>query len=264
MIFYITTHDGNLNAARAIKSLFENTDVEYYFVYGKGAKEKIEPSIEVDVEEAYENLPLKTYYLIDHFLKTDHKIMVKMDDDTFVNVNKITNNPPEEDYVGLFVTYTKSLKNSIYHWYKIKTDAYKIQKPSFEVHYAEGSLYFLNRKAAAAVHGFGADFFVNVPECYIGEDIKVGMCLADKTKFSRKDITTPWLPYYEISTDFSFIHPVSPPLIEKLKLCDTIESKLEQLRKGMFLNDNFKRELFLNRELDKLANEKSINNSASS
>jgi hypothetical protein len=258
MIFYITTHDGNYEAASKIKSLFENKNVAYYFVYGKNSTKKVEPSLEVDVDEAYENLPLKTYFLIEHFLKnTEENVLVKMDDDTFVDVDKILNNTHEEDYVGLFVKYTKSLKNSIYHWYKIKTESYKIQKPSFDLSYAEGSLYFLNRKAAQAVYNFGYDFFVNVPEQYIGEDIKVGMCLPE-SEFSRKDITKPWIPFYEISTDFSFIHPVHPFLIDKLKTCNSIEEQLVYLNKFKFLNDNIKREIYLNKELSKFSNEKSI------
>lgn len=252
MIFYITTHDGNIQAAEKIKSLFENKNVEYYFVYGKDPKATVEPCIIVDVEEAYENLPLKTYFLVEHFLKTKHEVLVKLDDDTFVDVDKIQSNSPKEDYVGLFVKYTKTDKNSIYHWYKIKTESYKIKKPLFELDYAEGSLYFLNRKAATAVYEFGQEFFANTPSQYIGEDVKVGMCLADTEKFSRKDITFPWLPYYEISEDFSFIHPVHPILLNKLKECKNKEEMMDVLRKLMFLNDNLKREIYLNKELAKI------------
>lgn len=264
MIFYITTHDGNFEAASQIKTLFEGKNVTYYFVYGRGAKNKVEPFLEVDVEEAYENLPLKTYFLIEHFLKnTQDDILIKMDDDTFVDVDKIINSSHKEDYVGLFVKYTKSLKNSIYHWYKIKTESYKIQKPSFDLSYAEGSLYFLNRKASQAVYDYGYDFFVNVPEHYIGEDIKVGMCLPE-SQFTRKDITKPHLPFYEISEDFSFIHPVHPSLISKLKSCKTREDMISYLNRFKFLNDNIKREIYLSKELSRLSNEKSISSSASS
>ena len=263
MIFYITTHDANIRAAEKIKTLFANKNVEYYFVYGKEAKQVVEPCIRVDVEEAYENLPLKTYFLVEHFLKTEHQVMIKMDDDTYVDVDKLLENSHEEEYEGLFVNYTKSDKNSIYHWYKIKTEKYKIKKPSFDLSYAEGSLYYLNRKAAKAVCEVGQEFFKNVPESYIGEDIKVGMCLIDQEKFSRKDITKQWMPYYEISVDFSFVHPVHPILIDKLIECKTIEEKRKQLLKYMFLNDNLKREAYLNKELDKLTNEKNTNSCSS-
>lgn len=259
MIFYITTHDQNIEAANKIKALFEGKNVSYFFVYGRNPKQKVEPSLEVDVDEAYENLPLKTYFLIEHFLQNfPNDILVKMDDDTFVDVEAIISNPYPEDYVGLFVKYTKSLKNSIYHWYKIKTEDYRIQKPSFDLSYAEGSLYFLSFKAAQAVYNFGKEFFINIPEHYIGEDIKVGMCLPEP-EFSRKDITKPWVPFYEISTDFSFIHPVHPHLIDKLHTCKTIEDKICLLNRFKFLNDNIKREIYLKKELSLLSHEKNSN-----
>lgn len=262
MIFYITTHDGNIKAAEQIKTLFENKNVEYYFVYGREAKQVVEPCIRVDVEEAYENLPLKTYFLVEHFLKSNHDVMVKMDDDTYVDVDKLIADPNGEDYIGFFVTYTKSDKNSIYHWYKIKTESYKIKKPSFNLRYAEGSLYFLSRKAAKAVYDIGQEFYENVPEFYIGEDIKVGMCLTDTKEFLQKDITKPWMPYYEISEDFSIIHPVHPILLGKLAVCKTQQEMMNQMLKYMFLNDNLKREKYLDNELAKLANEKNTNSSA--
>lgn len=259
MIFYITTHDKNIKAANKIKSLFENIDATYYFVYGKGAQEKTEPFLEVNVDEAYENLPLKTYFITEHFLKqTREKVLIKMNDDTFIDPKQILATSYEEDYTGLFVNYTESLINSIYHWYKIKNKEYMIPKPSFNLSYAEGSFYCLSRNAAQAVYQRGYSFFANTPEHYIGEDIKVGMCLSE-CNFTRKDITKRWLPYYEVSADFSIIHPVHPNLFDKLKLCRTVDKKIELLRKNLFLNDNLKREIFLQKKLKEIHEKNSCN-----
>ena len=69
MIFYITTYERSRNNALKVKEMLDKTNYKFYFVYGKDQKNKVEPYIEVDIEEKYENLPLKTYFLLEHFLK---------------------------------------------------------------------------------------------------------------------------------------------------------------------------------------------------
>ncbi len=251
MIFYITTHSKNIAYARKVKQMFEKTNFEYYFVYGKEQNEKIEPCIEVNCEERYENLPLKTYFILEHFLQTDHSKMAKMDDDTYIDFNLFDPESYTKDYTGMFVTYPTDIKSSIYHWYKINTPEYKIPKRTFDLDYAQGSCYFLNKKAATICYNKGYSFFKNTPETYLGEDTKIGMCL------NQKGVTKQNLMYneslmYETTKDLMFIHPTHCFLFDKLFQATNKKQKLELLQQYNFLNCNLKREIFLSKKIKEL------------
>jgi len=248
MIFYITTHEKNIEQAKVIKAVFEKTDYEYYFVYGKGNTLKLEPYIEVNCNEVYENLPLKTYYITEHFIKSDHDYMMKMDDDTYVDLNKLKNTTFTEDYIGMFLNHTVSAKNSIFHWYKIKTEEFKVQKPVFDMYYAEGGGYFLSKKAAHAIYDAGEEFFINTPSTYMGEDVKVGMCLAHDD-IIKKNLMNNCKLFYEMADDCLIIHPVHTAIYNRLVECETEEGKRQILMSNNFLNTNVKREAYLTKIL---------------
>lgn len=251
MIFYIITCEKNLKRAKKIKTRFENTGVEYYFVYSKDPQQKLEPYIEVDCKEAYEDLPLKTYGLVNHFLHTDHDYMAKLDDDTFLDLNKLNSLSLKEDYIGLFANYTLDTKSTIFHWYKIDNEDYKIQKKVFELYYAEGACYFLSKKAAHLISNKGKNFYANSPSTYLGEDIKVGMALSG-CDITIKNLRTNYEMFYEMTEDCMIIHPVETFVIEKLEKCKSDKEKKDILLKYNFLNTNLRRETFLNQKIKEL------------
>lgn len=252
MIFYITTYDKSVYNALKVKEMLEKTDYEFYFVYGKNQQHKVEPYIEVDVEEKYENLPLKTYFLLEHFLNnTTHDFVFKMDDDAFIDFNLFDPSLFPYDYTGMFLTYPEDLKTSIFHWYTIDTPEYKIPMKTFDLKYAEGGCYMLSRKAAQRCYDQGYKFFESTPETYLGEDTKIGMCLTDS------DITTHDLLYnkdlmYETTKELMFIHPVHHLLFDKLAEAKTRTEKINILRKYNYLNLNFKREIYLTNVMKEL------------
>lgn len=244
MIFYITTYDGSVKNAEKIKEMFASTSYEYYFVYGKNQKQKIEPYIEVDCEEKYEFLPLKTYFLIEHFLQTNHDYMFKMDDDTYIDFNLFEPNKLTADYTGMFLSYPSDLKTSIFHWYTIHTPEYKIPMKTFDLSYAEGGAYILSKKAAKLCYEKGYNFFNSTPETYLGEDTKIGMCL-NNDEITKQDLMYNRDLLYETTKDLMLIHPVHFTLFDKLHKAQTKADKLYILRKYYYLNLNFKRDIYL-------------------
>ena len=251
MIFYILTCEKNLKRAKQIKKRFEESGGEYYFVYSKDLQEKLQPYIEVDCKEAYEDLPLKTFGLVNHFLQTNHSYMVKLDDDTFLDLNKIKKLNPKEDYIGLFVNYTVSTKSSIFHWYKVDNEKYKIPKRVFNLMYAEGACYLLSKKAANTIKAKGRQFYENTPETYLGEDVKVGMALSG-IDIITKNLRSKYEIFYEISDDYMIIHPVNEFVMEKLENCRNLEETKQILQKYNFLNTNLRRETFLTQKIKEL------------
>lgn len=244
MIYYITTHEKNKQAASLIKKQFDQAAVSYAFVYGKESVEPLEPFIRVDCEESYENLPLKTFLLIEHFLKSGNERMVKLDDDTLVDVPKLAQLLKTEDYIGMFTVQDDTVKNTMYHWYKIKNNSFRVPKKIIKnVPYAHGACYCLSKKAAQIVYNKGRDFYVNTPSTYLGEDIKVGIALLD-SDVTRKDITSNESLFYEIAKDFAIVHPVHSLLFEKIKNA-TNQEKQSILRKYEILNANKLRDSFL-------------------
>lgn len=251
MIFYITTYSKNIAYARKVKEMFEKTNFEHYFVYGKSQTEKVEPYIEVNCEEKYENLPLKTYFILEHFLQTDHSRMAKMDDDTYIDFNLFDINSYTKDYTGMFLRYPTDTKSSIYHWYKIHTPEYNIPKKTFDLNYAQGSCYFLNKKAATICYNKGQSFFNNTPETYLGEDTKIGMCL-NQEDITKQDLMFNENLMYETTKDLLFVHPIHLVLFDKLFQTTSKEEKINVLHQYNFLNCNLKREIFLNKKIKEL------------
>ena len=246
MIFYITTCSKREKYAKEVKKYFEGTGVEYFFVYGKDQTSKIEPYVEVDCEDSYENLPMKTFLSIKHFIETGRgNLFVKIDDDTYLDLSKVKQMAVKADYTGPFVPYIPTIHNKLFHWFKVKDSKYKVKKKTFDLSYAEGSFYILSKKACNTIINKGIEFFVNTPETYLGEDVKIGMCLL-QNDITKEDITKIIVPHYESAADFLFIHPVHYLLFSKLKNCNSTEETKTILTKFLCLNDNIAREAYLN------------------
>lgn len=232
--------------------MFAKTNYEFYFVYGRDQENKVEPYIEVDCEEVYENLSLKTYFIIEHFLQTDHDKLIKMDDDTFINFDKFNLSDIKEDYVGVFLQHSTKQISTIEHWHCIKTPEFKVPKKLYDVFYAEGGFYMLSRKAAALCYDEGYDFYVNTPETYVSEDIKVGLCLQKHKEVSILDLRWECDLNYETAKDFLVIHPVNILLFDKLANSTSIEETRSILLKYDVLNKNVERIFYLTKILKTL------------
>jgi hypothetical protein len=245
-MIYVTACSKREKYAIEVKKHFDQSNTKYCFVYGRNQSNKIDPFIEVDCEDAYENLPLKTYLLVQHFIRSDEDLLIKINDDTFLDTAKLSNITFDSDYTGMFVPYSSTKYNKMFHWFKVSDDAYKVEKRTFDLSYAEGSFYALSRKACNMISSKGQEFFENTPETYLGEDVKVGMCLTDPS-ISRSDVSNNTVPWYECALDFFAIHPVHYVLFPKLRQCKTQQQTKDVLGKFLSLNDNIAREAYLNK-----------------
>ena len=248
MKIYITACDKRLNYAKKIKEMLKDCPYEYFFVYGKGNTKKLEPYLEFDFEDSYENLTEKTFYLVDHFYKTftDDKLL-KMNDDTFLDIEKIKKYEScKEDYIGFFHSPIPNEYAKIFHWYKIENPEYKVFKNDITTTYADGSMYIINRNACKKILNCGIDFFKVTPTEYFGEDVKVGLALQDKS-IIKKDIKYPAIALYEITEDFMSIHPTNVLMFDKLKIAKTNDEKMKILNQYNFINENLLRIQYLDK-----------------
>ena len=242
MKIYITTCDKRLSYAKQIKEMLRNCPHEYFFVYGKGNTQKLEPYVEFDFQEAYENLAEKTFCLVEHFLKhfNDEKLL-KMNDYTFVDLEKLKCwENVSEDYVGYFNSTGHDEIGTYFHWYKMENPEYKVLKRNVVLNFAEGSMYILSRKACEKILTDGRSAFTNTPSTYLGEDFRVGISL-EHPSITKKCIKEPIDLPYEITEDFMSIHPVCSVMFNKLKEAKTNEEKKQVLIKYNFLNENLHR-----------------------
>ena len=248
MKIFITSCDGRLNYAKKVQEMMKDSPYEYVFVYGKGNKHMLDPHIEIDEQEAYENLPSKTYFLVKYFMENHNDSqLLKMNDDTFLDFTKLRQYESAiQDYIGFFHDYELGRFNKFFHWYKVTNPAFKVFKRQVPLKYAEGAMYILSRKACERILQKGREFFRSLPETYLGEDLKVGLTL-DCPDIVKWDIKHPNELNYEVTTDFMSIHPVSLLMFDKLKAAKTNEQKMEILRRYCSLNENALRIDFLTR-----------------
>jgi len=262
MICYILTCDKNYRNALNIKSLFLNSKIKYYFVYGRGNKKKVEPFIEVDCEESYLNLSLKVFFSLKHFIMQNDNIFVKFDDDVFLDLNKLNKLELKDyDYGGWFVKNNNNIslaeyeKLKTYHYYKLieYSNNPVLYKTEFDTNlcYVEGAFYFINRRTVKKIlKANDITNFTNSDKKFIGEDMRIAKliysignihtlnlrddCLRDRIGVSGN-----------ITKDCITIHPVHNLIFKKIVNANTPEEKLKILKQFSFLNDYIKREEFL-------------------
>lgn len=245
MLLYITTCDERLSYAMKMKAMLARSPYPYVFVYGRGNRHRLNPYIEIPVKESYENLSSKTYFLVKHFLTQNDPQLVKLNDDTFLDFDKLKRyESATQDYIGFFHSFHDARFSKFFHWYKVKNPAFRVFKQIVSCNYAEGAMYILSRKACERIVQFGEDYFTSTPETYLGEDVRVGMALDDPS-IVKWDIKHPNDLDYEITEDFMSIHPVSLLMFDKLAEAETNEAKMEVLTKFYSLNENARRNKYL-------------------
>lgn len=173
-------------------------------------------------QERYEQLVNKTYNFLKYIDLTyyDYEYIFKCDDDTFIDVNTFKNiNLDGCDYAGVFTT-TPDEKNvddeflkkwQTLHWNKCSSEYHVKKHVHFNLTYAYGGAgYFLSKKAVKHILSYDESEFKNTPQTYIGEDVKIGLCLQDY-KFKKLNLKE----YIEFDKDIDVMkngatfHPIS-------------------------------------------------------
>jgi len=254
MIFYIFACDKKINYALAQQKILNKHNINYYFVYGKGNNNKLSPYIEVDCDESYVNLPLKTFYSMKHFLTKKEDIYVKLDDDVFVDFNKLNKDVFENyNYGGWIVDHTTKqltqeelLKIQKHHFYKIKNETENLidKKPVIDIKYAEGAFYFIRKKLIEKIiNTYSKEYFINSYSNFLDEDIRIGKIIHE-LKEPLLDLKYSNDLLLNITNNFLSIHPVHYFILDKLYNTPDSE-KIKLLTKYNFLNDYIHRKDYL-------------------
>ena len=251
-VVYVATCSRNCRRARTVKQHLDTFQVPYHFVYGQQSDTVIEPALRVDCVESYSQLIHKTRKIIEHFVyDTDAEYLIKIDDDTFLDATKLPPEMFEYDYGGCINAYEKR-KNTPQCWNNYKMLEYGVDTKYIDVpnvsavDYANGGFYFLSRAAATFILTFSEGEFTNTPETYLGEDLKIGTVIAQNKDLKILDMRIESVADFDITTNYSSIHPVSPIMFSKLNKCSCGAETAEILKKYNFLNTHNKINNYLN------------------
>ena len=243
IIILIMTHNNNINYIKTIaKTWAKNINHKYYFV----TSDKLDigvPTIKLKGHiEMYEQLPMKTYLALQHVFK-NHKFthIIKVNDDTFVDMNKFKEAYLAYDYVGKFNTPGN---NPFVHYYKC-SEAFRVPKLPTLNSYAQGGFVVLSRNAVKKIISQHKELFVNTPSTYKGEDVLLGEILSSAVykKLDIKDAYSDKMNL-DITNDFLSLHPIDYKIMHKL-LGKSNKSIKKILCNSQNLNDNNKRDKFV-------------------
>ena len=121
------------------------------FVVGRPGHptELVDDILYVDLEDAYEHLPRKTYALLNWFIgNSDYELMLKTDDDCYVNIFELADfTPSDSQYFGHKSGRRRHKPD--YHFGRTAKEAVA-DVSTYEGPWASGSGYFLDKAAASA------------------------------------------------------------------------------------------------------------------
>ena len=243
IIILIMTYKKNVNYIKTIeKTWAKNVKLKYYFVTSD--------TLDVDVPviklkrytESYEQLPMKTYltlkYVYENF-KFSH--IIKVNDDTFLDIEKFKEEYLKYDYVGKFNTPNNS---PFIHYYKC-SDEFRVPKSPTLYPYAQGGFVSLSKYAVKKIISQDKELFINTPLTYKGEDVIIGEILSSNI-YKKLDIKDKDSDKYnlDITDNFLSVHPVDYRIMHKLLGKNKVHQK-KVLSAFKNLNDYNNRDEFL-------------------
>jgi len=242
-ICFVTTCSKNRRQAILAQRHLERQGINYCFVYGHAPVNPVDPFVIFqNCPESYAQLAYKTYNIIKYFIEeTDNDYMFKIDEDTFTDFRALPEQVYRYDYGGT-INYYEVRKGNKVPWRNFKLTEYSTDKSYFNLpnvstaDYATGGFYFLSRKAAEHILSFPEEGFINTPETYTSEDVKVGTLIATNKDLKVLDMTVKSSLNLEISTGYSSVHPTNPFIFPKLYNCKTIDERHTLLEQYDFLN----------------------------
>lgn len=246
-LFLITTFKKNLKKCDLVnvtygKDLLEKK-IDYYFV--SGDKLPYKNSIYIKHNESYEQLPLKTFLMLNAIKEFKYDYIIKVNDDTFVDVDRLLKlNVVGYDYIGKF-NFTRKEKNKKIHFYKITDTSFLKDKKLSEVEWAEGGFYILSKKAVKKILSEDPSIFINTPETYRGEDEIIGNILKDFKKCNIKDEKLSNELHMDVTQGGISFHPIHSFIFESLYATKNANLKVELLKQKYYLNEYFLRDEFL-------------------
>lgn len=206
-------------------------DADYRVFVGK---EAVEGAISLDCGDSYLDLKDKTIKLLEWFLTTNYDYLVKVDDDTFIDVKALTalHHPT---YCGGFIYFSKVKRSREYHTkyesqqFNTTPDYSYFDLIEDNFRYAEGGFYILNRDSVIKILAYiKSTYLPNI----IHEDIFVGL-IAHRLHLTIQDVSLE-NDWYTI-TPYS-IHPCSPIHFNQLSRLHTIEERINIAKRLLYTN----------------------------
>lgn len=240
---FVTTCSKNYRQASLACKHLERQEIDFCFVYGQAPTQLVDPFVIFEnCRESYSQLAHKTFNIVKYFVEqTDSEYMFKIDEDTYTDFRAMPSNIWQYDYGGT-INYYAVRKDNPVPWRNYKLTEYSVDKSYLNLpnvstaDYATGGFYFLSRQAAKHILTFSESEFINTPETYTSEDVKIGTLVASNRDLKVLDMTVKSNLNLEISTGYSSVHPVNPFLFSKLYNCKSIADRHNILEKYDFLN----------------------------
>jgi hypothetical protein len=250
LLVFITTYKKNIIRIKAIQNTWakklREKNIPYFFISGDNLDIDA-PFIHIsEFVESYEQLPLKTYYILKESLKYEYDLLIKTNDDTLLNIDLLDKNILQYDYIGKFndPVYAPTI-----HYFKCN-EKFRVPKQATKHRYAEGGMYILSKKSVEKIVSVPKNDFINTPENYKGEDVTVGEILKDDefTKLDIKDKELSKKANMDITKSGFSIHPVHNLLMSKIYNLN-FDAQLKILLENPILNDYNRRDIYIIKKL---------------
>ena len=246
LIIGILTCPKSVDRKRAVLNAWANKippDVRHHFIYGKNYQQLCDchtfSDIHVDVPEAYEMLAIKMYEYIKYCVDTyEFDYIVKVDDDSYVDVNKLLEYDVEGDYLGKECKSGGGGKSLSYHIGNCTDDVFN--RPIVKSHkdgvykFCAGGGYILSKRACLVILNsitrqkldqYHEDYKSGDPLGHFGfaEDRTIGSLLHDSNispketgLWSGTKLTSREIPLF-CSFNNSIYHPIDAQLMDRLR-----------------------------------------------
>jgi hypothetical protein len=250
LITLIATHAANASRCKMINETWgrdlKRHNIDYYFI--SGDKLGLDNTLKINFKESYEQLPLKTFLMLEQISNKDFNYIIKLDDDTFFNIDEFLKTDfINYDYIGKFNLADRK-RDPYYkkiHFFNIKNKDYHVEKMLPQFDYAQGGFYVLSRSAVNCILNHDMEFFINTPTSYKGEDELLGEILDKLKKYDIKDKRISSLLHLDATKNGISFHPVHHTLVKSLYKCVGVEAKIKYLKANFYKNAYVLRDILL-------------------
>lgn len=217
ILLVVCTCENNLSKTKFLENILNSYEFKnYYFYHGEGCSLS-NRYINLNTSDCYSNLTQKTYKMLDYFKNFKFDYLVKIDDDTFLDINALLKlEVGDADYIG----GASSLKNHLdnFDFYKeyllnrsLKKDInFDYTKNLENFNYILGNFCIFKKSIIKKILQYSKKdkICTRIPQ----EDISIGYT-CKQIKANLLDISEN-IPFYHIVKNISY-HPI-PFILLKL------------------------------------------------
>lgn len=241
ILLVICTCKNNLSKAAFLENFFNSYGFNnYYFYHGEGNSPS-KKFIKLNISDCYSNLTQKTYKMLEFFKNFKFDYLVKIDDDTFLDINLLHElNVGNADYIG----GASSLKNHLnnFEFYKeyllnrsLKKDInFDYTKNLKNFNYILGNFCIFKKSIIQKILQCSKKdkICMKIPQ----EDISVGY-ICKKIKAKLLDISEN-IPFYHITKNISY-HPIPLILFKLFQISSSKRDRVILCNRFIALNKYF-------------------------